>query len=66
MPSEADKTAVRRRNVRLKSHRPNNAHPTIIKTNLNQAEDIFPLGFFASSRPAIAESTQRGKGKEKL
>jgi hypothetical protein len=33
-------------------------------TDLNQAEDIFPAGFFASSGPAIAESTQRGKERK--
>ena len=31
--------------------------------DLNQAEDISPAGFFASSGPAIAESTRRGKEK---
>src|SRR6266567_4412582 len=33
-----------------------------VSTDLNQAEDIFPARFFAPSGPAIAESTQRGKG----
>jgi hypothetical protein len=28
----------------------------LAKADLNQAEDIFPARFFASSRPAIAES----------
>jgi uncharacterized coiled-coil protein SlyX len=38
-----------------------NANSAIIKTDLNQAEGFFPLRFFASSGPAIAESTRRGK-----
>jgi len=33
----------------------------MIKVDLNQAEDIPPLRFFASSGPAIEHSTQRGK-----
>jgi hypothetical protein len=34
--------------------------------DLNQAEDFSPLGFFASSRPAIAETTRRGNRKENI
>src|SRR4029077_20865338 len=34
-------------------------------TDSNQAEDIFPAGFFVSSGPANPKSTQRGKRKER-
>ena len=33
-------------------------------TDLNQAEDISPAGFFASSGPRTAESSQRGKERK--
>jgi hypothetical protein len=33
-------------------------------TDLNQAEDFSPLGSFAPSGPAIAESIGRGTGEE--
>jgi hypothetical protein len=38
----------------------------VIETDLNQAEAFCPARFFASSGPAIAESTSAGKGKEEL
>jgi hypothetical protein len=36
-----------------------------VETDLNQAEDIFPAGFFVSSGPAIGITTKRGQKKEK-
>ena len=35
------------------------------QTDLNQAEDFFPAGFFASSRPAIPENQLSGEEKGK-
>jgi hypothetical protein len=34
--------------------------------DLNHAEDISPPGFFASSRPAIAESTLAGENRKEI
>jgi hypothetical protein len=36
----------------------------VIKKDLNQGEGHFPARFFASSRPAIAEQTRRGKERK--
>jgi hypothetical protein len=36
----------------------------MIDLDLKQAEDRSPLGFFASSGPAIGERARRGENKE--